>query len=213
MTQRVILVGADELSEVAQRFWRVVAIGNSKRSLLDPPNVPILSLPDLGIPYFLPEVLDRVLELVLQTAASKSGWLAIRAGDFFEIKAHQNCENCAGERISIDANPLLREIVKTRQARLVERGEIEWAMVPRTGFKKSPKIWAGLPLIIGQRLIGLFAFWRESLILPDEWSGLQQLCQKSRSVSRSEHYLFRPDSSSRPHGSFERFCSDHNFSS
>ena len=178
MTQRVILVGADELSEVAQRFWRVVAMGNSNRSLLDPPNVPILSLPDLGIPYFLPEVLDRVLELVLQTAVSKSGWLAIRAGDFFEIKAHQNCEKCAGERISIDANPLLREIVKTRQARLVVRSEIEWAMVPRTGFKRSPKIWAGLPLIIGQRLIGLIAFWRESLILPEEWSGLQLLARK-----------------------------------
>ena len=27
MTQRVIIVGAEELSDVAQRFWRVVALG------------------------------------------------------------------------------------------------------------------------------------------------------------------------------------------
>jgi len=178
MTQRVILVGAVELSDVAQRFWRVVAMGNSNRSLLEPPNVPFLAIPDLGIPYFLPEVLVRVLELVLRTAACQAGWLAIRAGDFFEIQASQGCENCTGVRISIDSNPLLRELVKSRQARLLERSDIEWAMIPRAGFKKSAKTWAALPLIIGQRLIGILSFWREFLILPDEWSGLQQLARR-----------------------------------
>jgi signal transduction histidine kinase len=35
-TQRVILVAADELSPAAQRFWRIVALGNSGQSSYDP---------------------------------------------------------------------------------------------------------------------------------------------------------------------------------
>ncbi len=175
MTQRVILVGAAVLSNVAQRFWRVVALGNSNRSFLDPSSSPALSIPDLGTPYFLPEVLNRVLGLSLQTAESEVGWLAIRSGDFLEIKACKNCEGCSGVRISIDANPLLREISNKLQGRLVEQDDVEWAMVPRIGFSELGKNWAALPLVIGQRLIGLVVFWRTLPISHNEWQGLQQL--------------------------------------
>jgi signal transduction histidine kinase len=178
MTQRVIIVGAERLSDISQRFWRVVALGNSSRSFLDPASASILSIPDLGIPYYLPEVLDRVLEIVLQTAACKIGWLAIRSGDFFEIRAYSSCESCMGERISIEANPFLGEIINSRQARLVEKTDREWVMVPRTGHTESAQTWAALPLVIGQRLIGLIAFWRELLISPDEWTGLKQLASR-----------------------------------
>ena len=86
-------------SDVAQRFWRVVALGNSNRSLLATATPPVFSIPDLGIPYYVPEVLDRVLEMVLQTAAFTKGWLAVRSGDFFDIKACAGCINSLGERI------------------------------------------------------------------------------------------------------------------
>ena len=175
MTQRVILVGAEELSDVAQRFWRVVALGNSSHSLLDTATNPVLDNFDLGIPYHLPQALDRVLELVLRAAVCETGWLAIRSGDYFEIRAQLCCEGCSEARISIEANPLLREIIKTRRARVVEKGNTEWAMVPRPGFTASARTWAALPLVIGQRLIGMVAFWRELPIPADEWSKLQKL--------------------------------------
>ena len=72
----------------------------------------------------MPEVLDRVLEVVLQTAICENGWLAIRSGDFFIIKANAGCEECQGERINIEANPLMREITNSRQARLVEKAKL-----------------------------------------------------------------------------------------
>ncbi len=178
MTQRVIIVGAENLSSVSQRFWRVVALGNSRSSFLNPATAPVLSIPDLGIPYYLPEVLDRVLELVLQMAACDVGWLAIRSGDFFEIKAYSNCKDCSEERISIEANPLLREIINTGSARLLEKEDAEWSMVPRIGYKEFIQAWAALPLVIGQRLIGLVAFWGKSQILQDQWIGLQQLVKR-----------------------------------
>jgi two-component system, NtrC family, sensor kinase len=175
MTQRVIVVGSEKLSEIAQRFWRGVALGNSNRSLLDPTTNSVLDNVDLGIPYHLPQALDRVLELILKGAACETGWLAIRSGDYFEVRAQLCCEGCSDVRISIEANPLLREITKTRRARIVEKNNLEWAMVPRTGFKASSRMWAALPLVIGQRLIGLVAFWLELPIPADEWSKLQKL--------------------------------------
>ena len=117
----------------------MVALGNSRSSFLNPATAPVLSIPDLGIPYYLPEVLDRVLELVLQMAACDVGWLAIRSGDFFEIKAYSNCKDCSEERISIEANPLLREIINTGSARLLEKEDAEWSMVPRIGYKELYK--------------------------------------------------------------------------
>ena len=175
MTQRLIVVGAKELSDIAQRFWSVVALGNSGRSLLDPTTNPVLDNIDLDIPYHLPQAMDRVLDLVLKAAACNTGWLAIRSGDYFEIRAQLGCEGYSDVRISIEANPLLREIIKTRKVRVVEKENIEWAMVPRTGLKSSARIWAALPLVIGQRLIGLVACWRESPFPIDEWNNLQQL--------------------------------------
>jgi signal transduction histidine kinase len=178
MTQRVIIVGAESLSDVAQRFWRVVALGNSNRSFLDQATPPVLYTPDLGIPYYVPEALDRVLEMVLHTADCAQGWLAIRKGDYFDIKACARCESNLGERINIEANPLLREINHSLQERLVEKGDPEWAMVPRSGITETTRIWAALPIVNGQRLIGLIAFWSEEVIPPDVWSAIRQLAKR-----------------------------------
>ena len=178
MTQRVIIVGAEELSDVAQRVWRVFALRNSNSTFLDTAATHVLSIPELGVPYYVPEVMDRVLEMVLQAAACDKGWLAILSGDFFEIRANAGCETDLGERISIESNPLLREITNSGRARLVKKDDIEWAMVPRTGYTKPARFWVALPLVIGKRLIGLVAFWRETLILSEEWSGLQQLAKR-----------------------------------
>jgi signal transduction histidine kinase len=178
MTQRVILVGADDLSNVAQRFWRVVAQGNPSRSFLDPSIDPILSSTDLGIPYHLPEALDRVLELLMRAAACKTGWLAVRSGDYFEIKASRDCNGSADTRIPIEANPLIREITRTCEARVIEKEHTDWAMVPRIGYKESSQVWATIPLVIGKRLIGMMALWPAEPFSDEKWARLLQLAQR-----------------------------------
>ncbi len=177
MTQRVILVGSNKLNQVAQRFWQGVALGNSTQSILNPES-PAVSFPDLGIPYYLPEVLDRVLEMVLKTADSEIGWLAIRSGDFFEVRAFQKCKSLTGEEIPIESNPLLREIIKTHEAKLVQKEDVEWAMVPRNCDLGTARIWVGLPLLIGQRLIGLVAFWCPFLIQQETWNDIRELAKR-----------------------------------
>ena len=178
MTQRIILVGADNLSYVAQRYWRAVAIGNPSRSFLDPSIDPLLSHIDFGVPYHLPEAMSRILELILKAASCEAGWLAIRSGDYFEIRAFQDCDDCSDVRISIEANPLLRDIIRTCRGRIVEKTNPDWAMAPRMGYKSSRKVWAAIPLVIGQRLIGLIAIWPKKTVLTEQWNVLQQLAEK-----------------------------------
>jgi signal transduction histidine kinase len=178
MTQRVILVGADNLSNVAQRYWHVVAVGNPSRSFLDPSIDPLSSNIDLGVPYHLPEAMKRILEIILKTAMCEGGWLAIRSGDYFEIRAFQDCDDCLDVRISIEANPLLRDIIRTCRGKIVEKTDPDWAMVPRMGYKSSRKVWAAIPLVIGQRLIGMIAIWPKKAILTEQWTVLRQLGEK-----------------------------------
>jgi two-component system, NtrC family, sensor kinase len=178
MTQRLILTGAESLSGIARRFWKQVAWGKTSNSLLDPTTSPVMTLPDLGVPYFLPEVLDRVLELICQTAECESGWMAIRSGDHLDIKAQKNCLDFKEERISIDANPLLREIVRTRQGKMVGQMDMDWAMVPRIGFTGIANTWIALPLVIGKRLIGLVSILRKQPLSSDMWRVMQQLMDR-----------------------------------
>jgi GAF domain-containing protein len=60
----------------------------------------------------------------------------------------------------------------------VEKGDPEWAMVPRSGITETARIWTALPFVIGQRLIGMIAFWSEEVIPPDVWSAIRQLAKR-----------------------------------
>jgi signal transduction histidine kinase len=178
VTQRVIVVGADDLSDAARRFWRVVALGNSSRSFYDP----VTASSPLNIeifPYHLPNALDRILSFIMQATICKGGWLAIRSGDYFEIKVSSNCTDCRDTRLSIEANPLLREVIQTRQVRFYRKGDADWAMIPRIGFASSTRAWIALPLVIGQRLIGLVALWGEVPFQPAEVENLKQLALRT----------------------------------
>ncbi len=185
-TRRVIVVGANELPVVARRFWRVVALGNSEQAIFPLPPAREAGEFDLHIPYYFPKALDQILDAVLTAINYQEGWLAIRSGDVFEIKAAANHDDAVGKRLAIEANPLLREISHSHPVRSITRGELEWAMVPRPGLRQSTRHWIGLPLVIGQRLIGLIALWSDDPFSRTDVEQLKQICQKvSPSVEAS----------------------------
>jgi two-component system, NtrC family, sensor kinase len=179
MTQRQILTGSDTLTSVAKRFWQQVAWGKTNPSFLDSSNGSSPNIVDLGIPYHLPEVLDRVMELVFQTIDCESGWLAVCSGDYLEIRAQKCCNDSLGDRISIEGNPLLRSIVKTQQGRIVSHFEVEWAMVPRLGFTENATTWVALPLLIRKRLIGLVSVLLKQPIPSDKYATLHQIIDEA----------------------------------
>lgn len=177
-THRIIVVGANGLTERAQRIWRIVAMGGG---------LPVSAaageegLPEWmsGIPYDLPQALDRVLRGVLQEIPCQGGWLSIRSGDFLEVRAQVGCPDCQGNRLPLDANPLLRSIAQKRTGVMVTAGKSEWAMVPRTGFRPGTRAWACVPLTLGQRVIGMVAIWREDVFTPEERETLDRLAARA----------------------------------
>jgi signal transduction histidine kinase len=58
---------------------------------------------------------------------------------------------------------------------VVNRGDPPWNDIPHKGLKSSTRLWACVPLVIGQRLIGVLAVWRSAAFKNDEWSRLTDL--------------------------------------
>jgi signal transduction histidine kinase len=179
---RVVLAGTSQLTAEAQRLWRLVVSGMQVElptSEVSPSASVAASLlvPDLDSenPYDMPRALDRALTSFVRLVSVQGGWLAIRRGDSLEIHAQWNAPSCAGLVLAIDANTILRRLSRNLTPMVVNRGAPLWSEIPHKGLKSSTKLWVCVPLVIGQRLIGVLALWRSGAFKSDEWSRLTDL--------------------------------------
>ncbi len=179
---RVVLAGASQLTTEAQRLWRLVVTGiqvEVPMSDTSPSSSVAASLlvPDLDSenPYDLPRALDRALTSFVRLVSVQAGWLAIRRGDSLEVHAQWNAPTCANLVLAIDSNTILRRLSRNLTPMVVNRGDPLWAEIPHKGLKSSTKLWVCVPLVIGQRLIGVLALWRNAAFKNDEWSRLTDL--------------------------------------
>ena len=179
---RVVLAGTSQLTAEAQRLWRLVVSGMQVE--LPTPDVSpsasvaaSLLVPDLDSenPYDMPRALDRALTSFVRLVSVQGGWLAIRRGDSLEVHAQWNAPGCTGLVLGIDANTILRRLSRNLTPMVINRGASLWAEIPHKGMKSNTKLWVCVPLIIGQRLIGVLALWRSSAFKNDEWSRLTDL--------------------------------------
>ena len=186
---RVILVGANQLSSASQRLWRLIAFGmNGNKSTADTSATASVAasllVPDLDSenPFDMPRALDRALTSFIRLVAVQGAWLAVRRGDSLEIRAQWNAPHLADTDLLIDANPLLRRMNRNLTPMVVNRDDALWAEIPHKGLKSNTKLWACIPIVIGQRVIGSLAFWRTSIFKHDEWNRLIDLVTQSAPV-------------------------------
>ncbi|MGE5378032.1 MAG: GAF domain-containing protein [Bacteroidota bacterium] len=176
---RVVVAGANQLSNESQRLWRLVvsSMGNGEV----PPETSASSsvaasllVPDLDSenPYDLPRALDRALTSFVRLISVQGGWLAIRRGESLEVRAQWNAPACTDLVVSIEENPLLRRVSLNLSPIVVHRESEHWADIPHRGMKAGTRLWACLPLVIGQRLIGALVLWRANEFKRDEWNRL-----------------------------------------
>ena len=174
---QVVLAGADQLTNESQRLWRLVVSG--MQSEVTPADLAALSsvaasllIPDLNSenPYDLPRALDRALTSFVRLVSVQGGWLAIRRGDSLEVRAQWNAPSCADLSLSIDNHTLLRRVSSNLTPIVVHRGDELWSQIPHKGLKSNTRLWACVPLVIGQRLIGALVVWRTSEFKGDEWN-------------------------------------------
>jgi signal transduction histidine kinase len=174
-SSRVYLVGAAQLTVRNQRVWKMVA-SLSSNGAVDSSTSPLL-LPELqaGLPYDLPRSLDRILSAVVRIVPSESAWLAIRRGEELDIEAEWNAARSKGLSIPIESNPLLRRISRTLAEAVVEFDTPDWEFVPKSGGKRGARVWICIPLVVGQRPIGVIALWRKQKLTRQEWQSLREL--------------------------------------
>jgi signal transduction histidine kinase len=177
VSQRVILVGGGNISKAARRFWQAVADERLGNTLFDLNKFPKSFETDM-VPYHLPRALDRIMEIIMKTADGNGGWLAIRSGDALVIKAQTNDSKYLDHQLAIAQNPLLQEIIQNRKPRVVNKIDPMWKSIPRMDFSSSTKVWIALPLVIGIRVIGMVAVWRNEGFPQDNIRKLQLLVER-----------------------------------
>ena len=172
---RVLLAAADGQNPTDGRLWRLLA------SLLPEHTPAYLDQPTLheevlaSLPYDLSGSLERILKAFTQAVPCQSATLAIRRGDTLEVLAAWNEPKSGGESFQIESNELLRRVVRTRTEAAVLQGHPEWDSIPHVTRKRGARAWICLPLVIGQRLIGVVTMWRTLAPTPSEWQTLREL--------------------------------------
>ncbi|NOH03125.1 MAG: GAF domain-containing protein [Chloroflexi bacterium] len=172
-TSQVVLVGADEQTPTAQRIWKLTASLLAGRSNSSSQTF----LPDLqsGLPFDLPLAPDKVLGGFVQAVSFQGAWLAIRRGDSLDIQADWNLPKAKGASLQIDENPILRRVNRSLSEVVITRGQPNWDHLPYGSLKSGTTMWMCLPLVIGQRLIGVVAIWRQKEFSLAERGQLREL--------------------------------------
>jgi signal transduction histidine kinase len=171
---QAIIVGADDQSSDAQRIWKLTASLLAGRSAS--PNPPPF-LPDLqsGLVSDLPLAIGKTLSVFVQASACQGAWLAIRRGDSLDIQAEWNDPKATGVSMLIDENPILRRVNRSLYDVVITRDQPNWDNLPYGSLKSGIKSWVCLPLVIGQRLIGVVALWRQKEFSRAELGQLREL--------------------------------------
>ena len=170
------------LTGEAQRLWRLVVSGmqtevpTSDVSASSSVAASLL-VPDLDAenPYDMPRALDRALASFVRLVPVQGAWLAVRRGDLLEVYAQWNAPACAGLVLSLEGNTILRRLSRNLTPMVIQRDGPLWAVIPHKGVKSNTKIWTCVPLVIGQRLIGVLTLWRNAAFKGDEWNRLTDL--------------------------------------
>ena len=179
---RVVVAGADQLTNEFQRLWRLVVSGMKTEET--PADIAASSsvaasllVPDLNSesPYDLPRALDRALTSFVRLVSVQGAWISVRRGDALEVHSQWNAPACADLILSIETHTLLRRMNRNLTPMVVHRDDPLWSEIPHKGLKSNTRLWTCVPLVIGQRLIGAVVLWRTSEFKGDEWNRLIDL--------------------------------------
>lgn len=180
----VLLVGGAKQDGIAQRVWKLVASTLSKDEAEGPEVSPVVTdtlVPAIqeGVPYDLPVALDKMIATIAQQVPCQGAWLAVRRGDTLEIQAQWRTPQLKGVSLGLETNDVLREISASRMGLHFERNQNGWKHIPQVGIKSTTGAWGCVPLVVGQRLIGMVALWRLRAFNDQEWRQLVTLVARS----------------------------------
>lgn len=167
ITHSALLVGSDGLDRYGESLFRILALqapqpqADDRRQLLGiledqhTAEQPNLHPPEAS--YNPDEVLTSVVQFLAGLVSSESALLSIRSGDTFRVETTWNCPGTiSGRSISLRESPLLEKIVSSRVGIIVDNSSLMNANETLLGGRAGS--WMGVPVVIGQRIIGHMEF-------------------------------------------------------
>jgi len=114
----------------------------------------------------------------VQAVQCQGAWLAIRRGESLDIQSEWNSPKAKGTSMLIDENPVLRRVNRSLSDVLIIRGQPTWDNLPYGTLKSGTNAWICLPLVIGNRLIGVVVLWRQKDFSQTERGQLRELAAR-----------------------------------
>jgi signal transduction histidine kinase len=161
----VLLVGADQLDKQSEGFFRILS--KNPQSTTHPISVFNEPLSTSRWPHeveleasYVPEsVLRNVLEYLAEALPCDAAYMAIRFGGIFRVQAVWHCPpSIQGIDISIQKDETLNWMVANQQG-IVLNEPIRASQLQLASLMPDPiRSWMGVPIVIGQRMIGFVAF-------------------------------------------------------
>jgi signal transduction histidine kinase len=196
---QILLIGADQLSADDRDFFNSftrdlpIYLPNILRAKFPPKTTE----GPLGLPMELQVELERVLELASKVVSCESAVLAIRSGTDYDVYAVHNLnQKLVGTQFSITLNQAIKNSVDHKTA--VNLG----GRFPASDLSfEEPKLianWMLAPVVLGQRVIGLFVFGRKEVFSKEELKAAEAIgghaapsIEKSIVYAESANYLQR----------------------
>jgi len=167
----ILLVGADQLEKLSENIFRMLVASSplAPISLQTPAQDAAIdrfhSLDyELEASYDPDLVLANVLEIITSLVFCDAAYIAIRSGNNFRVQAVWHCpERMKGLDISLEDDELLEQMVNGRTGIIVDKDQQEHPQArPRKRLleiciDQASGSWMGVPIQIGERVIGYIA--------------------------------------------------------
>lgn len=182
-SMELLLVGAEALEKPAEGLFRILAsMGAQPQNALQTtpaaPPIPRSSLSPDSIPPSSPApappwsfssgleasydpqgALQNVLEFLSTQVPCHCTYLAVRSGEVFRVQAAWHCPaTILGYDIPVQEDAPLQELLANRRGVLRDDLQTEPRFALRLLLSPANHAWMGLPIQVGQRLIGFVAF-------------------------------------------------------
>ena len=187
LTHALLLVGAEALDRQGEGLFRIITLGRPGLAQpgIAPPGLPTSGRAEPALPeaaeaplwpleagieasYDPQAALESMLAFLARQLPCQAAYLAIRSGESFHVQATWNCPaGIKGFDIPTQSDLALGQMLSTRKGLLLrdasqEQGFVLQALLGAAQLPDSQptelRAWMGLPIQIGQRIIGMVAF-------------------------------------------------------
>ena len=173
---KIIIVGADSLDSINKKYFNVLSHGIQSDEVFKMSTLINLSSNSAEkhsdeFSHEPEKAFYNVLQSVNAYLTSDGGYLAVRSGDRFQVEALMGKGSSKlGAQILIEENEALARIVESRKGLILQSKNVTKGI--RLGRKrgKTKDDWLIVPLLIGNRVTGIMAFYKNSFTI----SGLER---------------------------------------